>query len=163
MAGDEHDDDATPEVVDLPETRLPLALAPARAAGKRPIDPVAREMSRALEIVAKLGRRLNRWFGKRTLGEEKAECPTCKGPASRLPTVDEALVLREYSAAVQRLAAEQRHRLELVHKYKLKPVMTHAELTAKLRMIIRAEVVAMSDDQLTSLLEERLRARQVTA
>lgn len=165
---DDIDDDATPEVVELPSEPLAYRRAPLMpgeltpAAKRTPTDPIAAEVGRAITIAARVGRRLAYWFAKRTLkdseGKPISECPTCKGPVARPPNMEESIALREYSAMVHRLAAEQRHRVELVHKYKLKPMLSASELRTKVKLIVKAELLTMSEDEIKFLLEERYRA-----
>lgn len=147
------------EISELPDDPTAFhAQRPVSSDGRRlrPRDPIAREGARLVELCAKLGRRLSYALSVRWLGPERVACPTCTGMTpGRLPDEHTVATFKEYAAATTKLLGEQRERVSLIYRYKIRPDLTEGELKEKVRAIFIDVLDTMDDDELAEALERR--------
>jgi hypothetical protein len=155
VSGGEDDDinlDAFP--ADIPGVGLERQRNKAGIA-RWPKEPHAREGARLLAV----SRRLGAWLYANL--RQRDTCDACgRGPVGELPDAEMVKTFADYGKIVLGLMREQRERVALMLKYKLKRDMSEAEIQAKIREIVALEVETMADDELEAALTRRRAAKE---
>lgn len=151
-------DDEPEDLIDLPGDIPSYGLQrPQTADGKltTPKEPHAKESARLLMISRRIGMRL-----AYALRPGKKACAACgMVPLIDMPDAQALEAYKEYGRIVLGLLKEQRERVALMLKYKLRPDMSEKQIHAKIREIVLIEVETMPDDDLAEALERRRAAR----
>lgn len=154
------DQDDGPEITTLPDDPYRGRGGGGPNALLAPQDPLAEEGRRLLRLARMLGRRLSYALGHRQLGPMSSKCPHCgQAPPAQMPEEATVKTFAEYGKIVGMLLKEQRERVSLIYKYRLKPTMSDEEIQAKVRAIFEDVLDQLPDDELAAALERRRRAR----